>query len=188
MTRHPIVDYNATSQGTSILETEHLRLRQLVPSDLEQLAVLYRDPDIRRYFPEGILTYDETREELAALMMDYAEYGYGLWATLDKTTGKFIGRCGLIPWPQPEGGLEVEVAYLFEKSYWGKGLGKEVAQAILRYGFETVNLPKIICMMLPENVASEKIAQGLGMKLERIDPSDNSRIYAIDKETYAHRS
>ncbi len=46
-----------------ILETPRLILRHLLPGDLDSLFALYRDPEIRRYFPEGTLTYEETKEE-----------------------------------------------------------------------------------------------------------------------------
>ena len=45
-----------------ILETKHLLLRHPVAEDLEAYFALYRDPEIRRYFPEGTLTIEETRE------------------------------------------------------------------------------------------------------------------------------
>ena len=47
-----------------VLATPRLTLRRLVPGDLDALFELYRDPDIRRYFPEGTLSLDETRQEL----------------------------------------------------------------------------------------------------------------------------
>ena len=58
----------------------------------------------------------------------------GLWGTIHKQTGQFIGRSGLLPWTI-DGKQEVEVAYLLGKQYWGQGLGTEVGQAILDYGF-----------------------------------------------------
>jgi len=50
-------------RGT-VLETERLRLREFRPSDLAPLFELYRDPEIRRHFPDGMRTYEQTREEL----------------------------------------------------------------------------------------------------------------------------
>ncbi|MBI3734531.1 MAG: GNAT family N-acetyltransferase [Chloroflexi bacterium] len=82
-----------------ILETPRLILRRLLPTDLDSLFALYRDPEIRRYFPEGTLTYDETKEELEWFLNGHpARPELGLWATIHKETGQFIGRCGLIPW------------------------------------------------------------------------------------------
>ena len=95
-----------------VLETERLVLRHLTADDLDDLAALYRDPEVRRYFPDGTQTREETRAELNWIIdVYYTRYGYGLWATILKETGAFIGRCGLLPW-EIEGRTEVEVAYL----------------------------------------------------------------------------
>lgn len=150
-----------------ILETERLILRRLLPADLDSLFALYRDPEIRRYFPEGTLTYEETKEELEWFLDGHpAQPELGLWATIYKETGAFIGRCGLLPWTI-EQRSEVEVAYLLDKAYWGQGLATEAAQAIVAYAFERLNLSRLICMMYPENQASVKIAQKIGMTLEK---------------------
>jgi RimJ/RimL family protein N-acetyltransferase len=90
----------------------------------------------------------------------------GLWATIHKETGKFIGRCGLLPW-EIDGKLEVEIAYLLDKSFWGQGLATEAAKGILRYGFETLKLSRLICLIDPENIASQNVAKRIGMTLER---------------------
>jgi RimJ/RimL family protein N-acetyltransferase len=105
-----------------ILETERLILRHLEPGDLESLYAIYSDPEVRRYIPEGTLTYEETKEELEWFLNGHPEHPeLGLWATVDKETNRLIGRCGLLPWTI-EGRFEVEVAYLLAKEYWGQGL------------------------------------------------------------------
>ena len=90
----------------------------------------------------------------------------GLWATIHKATSQFIGRCGLLPWTI-DGQNEVEVAYLISKAYWGQGLGTEAAQAILDYGFEKLNLSRLICLIDQENLASIKVAEKIGMTFEK---------------------
>ena len=152
---------------TIILETERLILRPLTLDDLDDLFALYRDPEIRRYFPEGTLTYEETREELEWIIdFQYGQHGFGLWATIHKETGKFIGRCGLIPWTI-EGRSEVEVAYLLDKAYWGQGLATEAALAIVAYAFEQLQLSRLICLFYPENQASANVARKMGMTFEK---------------------
>ena len=150
-----------------ILETERLLLRHLILDDLEELFALYSDPDIRKYFPEGVLTRDETKEELEWHMNGHPEYPeFGLWATIHKETRKFIGRCGLLPW-EIESKLEVEIAYLLDKEFWGRGLAPEAVKGILAYGFEKLDLTRIICLIHPHNFASQKVANRIGMTLER---------------------
>lgn len=150
-----------------ILETERLLLRHLEPTDLDDLYALYRDPEVRQYFPEGTLTYQETREELEWFINGHPEYPeLGLWATILKNGNQFIGRCGLLPWTI-DGRSEVEVAYLLAKDMWGRGLGKEAAQGVLDYGFETLKLSRLICLVDEENLASIRVAQKIGMKFEK---------------------
>lgn len=152
---------------TKILETERLLLRRLIPTDLDALFALYRDPEIRRYFPEGVLTYAETKEELEWFLQGHPAYPQlGLWATIYKANNQLIGRCGLLPWVI-DGHNEVEIAYLLDKAYWRQGLGREVAQAILHYGFEHLHYSRLICLIKPTNTASIKVALKIGMTFEK---------------------
>ncbi len=150
-----------------ILETERLLLRHLEMGDLIELFRLYSDPEIRRYFPEGTLTIEETKEELEWHMHGHPKYpDLGLWATVDKGSDKFIGRCGLLPW-DIDGQHEIEIAYLLDKAFWHQGLATEAAQGIMRYGFETLELSRLICLIDPGNTASQRVAERIGMSLER---------------------
>src|SRR5262249_21359565 len=94
--------------------------------------------------------------------------------------GQFIGRCGLIPWVI-EGRDEVEVAYLLAKAYWRQGLGAEVAQALVRYGFEQLQLSRLIALIDPENRASIATAEKAGLRFERRIEHEGSpcSLYAI---------
>lgn len=156
----------ANQSMTIILETERLVFRRLLPVDLDNLFALYRDPEIRRHFPEGTLTYEETQDELEFFLNGHPDHPeLGLWATIRKEDNRFIGRCGLLPWTIG-GRAEVEVAYLLAKEYWEQGLGTEAAQGIARYAVERLHLSRLICVVSPENVASAKVARNLGMTLE----------------------
>src|SRR4029453_1566971 len=97
--------------GKIILETKRLILRRQVREDLDDLWTLYCDPEITKYIPDAPLSFEETKEELEWFMNGHPKNPeLGLWATILKENGKFIGRCGLLPWTI-EGQKEVEVAY-----------------------------------------------------------------------------
>jgi len=51
-------------ERTEHRRTERLELRPLTMDDLAALALIYRDSEVRKYFPEGTLTYEQTREGL----------------------------------------------------------------------------------------------------------------------------
>jgi ribosomal-protein-alanine N-acetyltransferase len=169
---------------TTVVETERLILRLLTMDDLDGLAALYRDPEIRRYFPDGTRTYDQTRAELEWIIdVYYGRYGYGLWATVLKETGAFIGRCGLLPW-EIDGRTEVEVAYLLDKRYWGRGLATEAARAIADHAFATLPVDRLICLVDPANAASRDVARRVGMTLlwdDYVDDEGPAHVYALDR-------
>ncbi|MEM8862233.1 MAG: GNAT family N-acetyltransferase [Chloroflexota bacterium] len=166
-----------------ILESERLYFRHLVLEDLDELFKLYADPEIRQYFPEGTLSFQETKEELEWFLNGHPKHPkLGLWATVDKESDRFIGRCGLLPWTLDEA-FEVEVAYMISKDFWGNGYGTEAARAILGYGFSNLNLSRLICLIDKENSASIKVAENIGMSFERsgIDEHGPYQLYSRDR-------
>ena len=170
---------------TFILQTKRLILRHLTLEDLDELFALYQDPEIRRYFPDGVLNYKDTKEELEWHMNGHPRHPeLGLWATIHKETGQFIGRCGLLPW-EIDGKLEIEIAYLLDKHFWHQGLATEAAKGIMEYGFQELHLSRLICLIDPENIPSQRVAKRIGMTLERkVDGIDGDNfptlIYSIE--------
>lgn len=150
-----------------ILETARLLLRHFVLDDLNDLFSFYSDPDVVKYIPDAPRSYEETREELEWFRNGHPKFPeLGLWATIHRETGQFIGRCGLLPWAI-DGQHEVEVAFALSKPYWGKGLATEAAQGIVQYGFEHLHLTRLICVIDPDNRASIRVATKIGMRFEK---------------------
>src|SRR5215211_2241154 len=148
---------------TIIIETKRLILRHQVITDLDDLWALYRDPEITKYIPDAPRSREEAKEELEWHMNGHPRHPeLGLWATIHKETGKFIGRCGLLPWTI-DGQNEIEVAYTIAREYWGQGLATEAARAILHYGFEKLHLSRLISLIDSENIASRRVAEKIGM-------------------------
>src|SRR5207342_2957380 len=121
---------------------------------------------IRRYFPEGTLTREETLEEIEWFLQGHPKHPQlGLWATIHRPSGRFIGRCGLLPWTI-EGRFEVEVAYLLARPFWGQGLATEAASAIVRHAFDRLGYSRLVCLIDPANAPSIRVAERIGMRLE----------------------
>jgi [ribosomal protein S5]-alanine N-acetyltransferase len=150
-----------------VLTTPRLSLRHLEPTDLDALYALYRDPEMRRYYPNGTRTRAETLEELEWQRSGHPECPeLGLWATLERSTGAFLGRCGLLPWVI-DGRPEVELAYMIDKARWGEGFATEAARGIATHAREVLQLERLICVVTPGNDASARVAEKAGMVFER---------------------
>jgi RimJ/RimL family protein N-acetyltransferase len=167
-----------------ILETPRLTLRRQLLSDLDDLWALYCDPEITKYIPDAPRTREEAREELEWHINGHPRNpDFGLWASIHKQSGKFIGRCGLLPWTI-EDQQEVEVAYTIAREFWGQGLATEAARAILQYGFEKLNLARLVSLIEPENIASQRVAGKIGMAFEKQVEEDKYGpffIYSINR-------
>jgi len=168
---------------TTILETKRLILRHLMIEDLDALWALYSSPQITKFIPDAPRSYEETKEEMEWFMHGHPKHPeLGLWATIYKETGEFIGRCGLLPWTI-DGQKEVEVAYTIAQDFWGQGLGTEAAKGILQYGFEKLHLNRLISLIERENQASIKVAKKIGMSYEKEGRDDKGpfQVYSINK-------
>ena len=164
-----------------ILNTERLQLRRFQPEDLPQLYALYRDPEIRNYYPDGTRSLEQTKEELDWFLHGHPRHPeLGLWATVERSSGEFLGRCGLLPW-HIQGRDEVELAFMIKKERWREGLATEASQGIIRHAHQVLGLRRLVCLVMPGNEASAGVAQKVGMSFERDfeDEYGPSGLYAV---------
>ncbi|MBE9193007.1 GNAT family N-acetyltransferase [Gloeocapsopsis crepidinum LEGE 06123] len=164
--------------GKIAIKTHRLILRELTLDDVEDLAQIYADPVVMKYYPKPI-TREETKYQIARMINGYQQRGWGLWATIHKANNKFIGRCGLIP-QVVDKCPEVEIGYMLAKEYWGQGLATEAACAIRDYGFG-IGCNRLISLIAPGNIASQKVAIKTGLCYEKdtIFRGKTVQVYAI---------
>lgn len=158
------------------IETARLRLRPFTPEDLDDMYPIYSNPEVVRYVGKGVRTREETEIGLFYTIEHY-RHGFGMWAVVDKMDNKTIGRCGLCFLDRTP---EVELGYVLDKPYWGKGLATEASLASLKYGFEEIQLDRIVAIAHPLNLASRRVMEKVGMKYEK-----DAHYYDTDVVYYA---
>jgi [ribosomal protein S5]-alanine N-acetyltransferase len=146
-----------------ILETERLSLREFVPEDVDALALVLSDAETMRYYPAAL-----DRAGVAAWIernrRRYAEFGYGLWAMVLKSSGEVIGDCGLTQ-QNVDGTDEIEIGYHVRRDQWGQGYASEAARACQKYGFTRLGAERLISLIRPDNLASRRVAEKNGLTL-----------------------
>jgi len=143
------------------LETARLRLRLFTHDDLQIMFTLSLDPDVIKYADTPVKDLDEARQRLEqGPLSDYEKYGYGRFAVELKETGKVIGFCGIKYLPEID---LPEVGYRYLKEYWGRGIGTEAARACVDFARDDLKIEKLVALIIPENIASIKVAEKLGM-------------------------
>jgi RimJ/RimL family protein N-acetyltransferase len=148
-----------------ILETQRLRLRQFVEADLDAYARICADPESMQYIGPGTpLSRADAWRSMAQVLGHWQLRGYGLWAVEEKATGAFVGRIGLI---YPEGWPALEVGWLIDRARWGEGFATEGGRAAMQFAFDRLQLERISSVIRPQNAASIRVAEKLGMRPER---------------------
>ena len=108
------------------------------------------------------MTREETADQLARFRRGWEEHGFGIWAVEELESGRLVGRVGLSYhrlWPS-----DPEVGWKLDPDVWGRGYATEAGAASLRHAFETLGFERVVSIALPQNTASIRVMDRLGIE------------------------
>jgi ribosomal-protein-alanine N-acetyltransferase len=147
------------------LETDRLLLRQVTPADTEAIFRIFSDDEVTRYYDLISFSSPEQAQRLIARLNERFEQGEGIrWGIFQKATGQLIGTCGYNGWVRTS--YRASIGYDLARSAWGQGFMTEALQAVLRYGFDTLEINRVEALVLPGNVQSMRVLEKLGFQAE----------------------
>ncbi|MDA1359135.1 GNAT family N-acetyltransferase [Glycomyces luteolus] len=151
------------------LRTERLLLRPLSTGDAEALAAINADPEVMRYIGNGApRDLEQTEALVAKVASHWDEHGWGAFAVCENDTGDLVGL-GILATPSflPEILPATEVGWRIGRDRWGRGYAPEAARAVIGFAFGDLGLDRVVSCIHSENAASVRVAEKLGMALER---------------------
>jgi RimJ/RimL family protein N-acetyltransferase len=157
---------------TPDLLTARLVLRRPLEADLEAFALLCADPEVMRFIGSG-RPYDRGTAERAfvALLSHWDERRFGLRSALDRRTGEYLGFVGLTTVPAGSTGAgETEIGWRLRRAVQGRGLATEGARAVRDDAGDRLGIVRLVALIQPGNVASQRVAAKLGLRREREGP------------------
>jgi RimJ/RimL family protein N-acetyltransferase len=146
------------------LETERLTLRRFTEADAENLYELDNDPDVMRFINGGSPTPRNVIKNMLLpgfLRYDLQYPGYGFWAVVEKTTGKFLGWLSFRP--TGSNPAEVTLGFRLRKAAWGKGYAAEGARALIRKGFTEMGDQRVLATTYEDNLSSQSVIEKTGL-------------------------
>ncbi|MDQ7780595.1 MAG: GNAT family N-acetyltransferase [Planctomycetota bacterium] len=159
------------------ITTRRLVLRPFTERDVGPLHRILCEEGVLRYFPNP---NPPARDAVERFVVDqlrrWWQDGFGWWAVTPRSRRALIGWNGLQFLPETN---EVEVGFLLSREFWGRGLALEGALAGLKYGFDTLGLESIIALVHPENRASRRVIEKLGMSFV-----DRARYFGMEVDRY----
>lgn len=158
------------------LTTERLVLRPWRDADLDPYVALCADAEVMRFFP-WTMDREESEASMARFRAHFTEHGWGPWAVEIPGETDFAGVIGLSH-VRHEAHFTpaVEVAWRLFTDYQGQGYATEAAREAIRFGFEHVGLDEIVAMCTPDNLASRRVMEKLGMSRDPADDFDHPMV------------
>jgi RimJ/RimL family protein N-acetyltransferase len=156
-----------------MIETKTTLLRPLEPSDLDRLYRYRNDREVARHL--GGFSTGYARADLAAWLEAHRNRADEvLWAIATKHDDTCIGHAGLYRIDYRV--RKAEYAILIgDREHQGKGIGREVSEAVLHYGFDQLNLHKVSLSVLASNARAIRLYQALGFVQEGVLRHDQFR-------------
>ncbi len=169
----------------TIIQTDRLNLREFCKDDLHKLYKILSNANVMQYSSTGIMTKEDTRKLIERNINSYQQGHTGIWAVTDKENDKLIGMGGCY-FQEIEGPRELEIVYKLKSSYWGKGLGTELAASLVEYALSKLGVNRVVAAIDINNQPSMRVAEKIGMHLERSSVYLEKPIYlyAIEKPKF----
>jgi RimJ/RimL family protein N-acetyltransferase len=152
---------------TPTLETERLIMRPPKISDLGPLHEVWGDRDVMRWIGPGDAysrNLEESERRLERILHHQEEHGFSLWVVVERDEGIVLGDCGLVRFAFR--GPEIELACRLRQGAWGRGYATEGGRAWLDHAFGELGLARVVGAAHPDNVASQRVLEKLGMRRE----------------------
>ena len=141
------------------------------------MLAIYGDPEVVRWVGDGTpLDRAGCEKWVAVTQRNYAAYGYGMVALVERVSEAVVGFCGLV---HPGGQPEAEIKYALHRDWWDKGLATEAAVALLAYGAAHLGLGHVIATTAPENAASHNVLRKAGMERGELRHEDDGSVTQV---------
>lgn len=162
----------------NIIETERLVLQEFTENDGELMLKILNTEDWKKYIGDRkVETIEKATEYLKVRMLgSYGEFGFGMYKVSLKSTGEFVGLCGLGKRPQLE---NVEIGYALLPEFYGKGYGIEAAKATMDFAKNDLKIDTLVAITSQHNYKSHRILEKLGMKI-----ADTIKPFEDDEELF----
>ena len=162
-------------QAAIRLRTPRLLLRDWRDEDVEPFVEMNGDADVTRFLRGGTgYTREDTLALIDRIRQHWIEHGFGVLAVELRSSGAFVGYVGVaVPAFLPEVLPSVEIGWRLASGVWGQGLATEGAREVMRWSFEELALDRLISVIHPDNTASIRVAEKIGMHpwIETVDPN-----------------
>ncbi|TAE06484.1 MAG: N-acetyltransferase [Bacteroidetes bacterium] len=158
-----------------IFQTPRLTLRKFTLEDAPFIVSLVNSEGWLRFVGDrNIKTIEDAQQYITnSLIQGYIDNGFGLWLVERTDDREPLGMCGLVK----RATLDCpDIGFAFLPAHTGKGYALESAKATLTYAQQTLGLPTIYGITLPENQKSIAVLEKIGLRFLQITASPTGEV------------
>ena len=152
------------------VDTASLHLRPFEPGDVAAYTAIRSKREVVRWLPGGAKTAARAQEiaerTVGHFVGQWTSVGYGPWAVIEQSSGRLVGHAGLRLLREMND--ETEILYMLDDTVWGRGYATQASIAARDLAFGPLALPRLIGMALPDNAASIRVLEKVGLRFERV--------------------
>lgn len=144
------------------LNTERIFLRPVIAEDMKEFYEIVKKDSVGKWLGIGKgMSLEETEQYVSKIIKHWNQYDFGVWAAVNKSSGKIMGHCGLRYIDDTE---DIEIIYLLDPGFWGMGYASEAADSIIKYAFQSLKIEKLTARVRINNMKSKKVIEKLGFQ------------------------
>jgi len=148
-----------------VMQTDRLVMRPLTMEDADFVFQHFRDPRVTEYLMDEPPVADYAQAQ--AIINFYLEpegNSHNRWGIVRNTDSRLIGSCGYHKWMKAY--FRAEIGYDLSPDFWGQGYMTEALRAVIRNGFDRMELNRIDALVYSGNSRSLRLLRKLGFKQE----------------------
>jgi RimJ/RimL family protein N-acetyltransferase len=160
------------------LHTRRLRLEPFAEEHLEGLYEMNRRPEVMQFITGRPETREQTAASIARVQRCWAVLGASWWTFIEPTSGCVAGA-GCIQYARRDAVMPadleslrsnpLEIGWRLHPDFWHLGLASEAAACMTTFAFDTLAAPEIIAVRHPDNIASARVMDRLGMRYRGLE-------------------
>ncbi|GGP14722.1 GNAT family N-acetyltransferase [Oceanobacillus neutriphilus] len=158
MRRNDVVNENLNMN----LNTERILMRPFAAEDINEFYKIVKKNSVGKWLGIGKgMTVEEAEQYVNQIIKHWDQYGFGVWAAVNKSSGEMLGHCGLRYIDDTE---DIEIIYLLDPAFWGMGYASEAAETVINFAFNSLHINKLTARIRINNVKSKRVIEKMGFQ------------------------
>jgi len=181
-----MLDLSTSLTVFPVLETQRLILREVTIDDADVIFAIMSNPQVMRYYGAPMQSHDEAVKRANGIRTAFQERNIVYWAITEKVSNSFVGSGGFWRIVKPDS--RAHIGYELAPTWWNRGFITEAVSAMVKFGFETIELHSIEAGIHPDNIGSRRVLEKVGFVWEgyfREKYFDTGRNCFIDAAVYS---